>query len=290
MDEKPVSAMIGPGRWGRNVLRVLADSTTVAYIAHGDSPETKAYLEHTYPESAVVTDYRTALADLRVQAVAIATPIPTHVDIVRDALAAKKHVFCEKPLALRVAEVHELYQLAEANNCALVTGYLYLFDPGFIALQDAVADKPNIEAEFVWEKYGSFDYPLVEQLLVHELAIAHALLGGVSLEQVVRYEENVFTATVRGNRGTARIHIDRMKEHRVKRITVRADGAGHTHEWTRSDLLDLEIAHFVEAMRNGSAGNKKRQQIDESIAAVIEELKRTSGPMTRVGQPGNFHE
>lgn len=276
MESKPVAVMIGAGRWGRNILRTVMDSTTVAYIAHSGSEKTRDFLLTSYPKSAVVSDYHKTLADPAVAVAFVATPIPTHAEIVRNALCAGKHVFCEKPLALKVQDVHELYALAEQHNRTLMTGYLYLFDAGFISLCERARTAQHIEADLMWKKYGTFEYPLIEQLLVHELAILHELLGSITLEAVEQNEENVFIATISGERGRGRIHIDRTEEQRVKRVAVRIDGVESVHEWTQPGLLDSELASFLSDIKNGSANNKKRQQIDESIAAVLEVLPRPS--------------
>ena len=51
----------------------------------------------------VVQDYHELLADPKIEAVLIATSTPTHAAIMKDAAAAGKHIFCEKPLALDLA-------------------------------------------------------------------------------------------------------------------------------------------------------------------------------------------
>jgi len=56
----------------------------------------------------VYTDYRQVLANKEVEAVYIATPPALHKQMVLDCIAAGKHVICEKPLAMNVAEVKEL--------------------------------------------------------------------------------------------------------------------------------------------------------------------------------------
>ena len=46
----------------------------------------------------------------------IATPVPTHYALAKQALEAGKHVFVEKPPAMRAAEMEELVALAEERN------------------------------------------------------------------------------------------------------------------------------------------------------------------------------
>ena len=61
---------------------------------------------------AVTTDLDAVLADERVEAVAIATPVRTHHRIAMAAIAAGKHVLIEKPLAATSAEARELVESA----------------------------------------------------------------------------------------------------------------------------------------------------------------------------------
>ncbi len=83
--DTPRIAIIGAGRWGTNIIKSLSSNpSTIAYIAHGGSAETKAFLDEHYPAIPSILDYTDALKDPSVEAVIIATPIPTHFDIARD--------------------------------------------------------------------------------------------------------------------------------------------------------------------------------------------------------------
>ncbi len=68
-------------------------------------------------------------------AVVIATPAETHYTIARETLLAGKHVFIEKPLALRVNEGEELVSLAKESDKVLMVGHLLQYHPVFIQLK-----------------------------------------------------------------------------------------------------------------------------------------------------------
>ncbi len=63
-------------------------------------------------------DYRKLLADSAIQSVHICTPNNLHYQMAKEALEAGKHVVCEKPLAITVAEAEELVELAEKEGLA----------------------------------------------------------------------------------------------------------------------------------------------------------------------------
>lgn len=74
-------------------------------------------------------DWRLLVDDPKVQAVVIASPQHTHMDIALAALARGKPVFCEKPLGLNVAQSRAMVAAAEASGCANMTGFNYIRTP-----------------------------------------------------------------------------------------------------------------------------------------------------------------
>ena len=78
------------------------------------------------------------LADPALEAVVIATPVPTHYALAKEALEAGKHVFVEKPPAMRGAEMEELVELAEERELVLMPGHLLLYHPGVAKLKELV--------------------------------------------------------------------------------------------------------------------------------------------------------
>ncbi len=75
----------------------------------------------------------------RLHAIAIVTPNSTHAEFVQEAIRARKHVICDKPLALNGQEAAELYRQAEAGGVKHVTFVPYRFSPASIAMKSAVA-------------------------------------------------------------------------------------------------------------------------------------------------------
>jgi predicted dehydrogenase len=67
------------------------------------------------PEATQTPDYKTMLADKEITAVVIATPTHQHKEIVLEALAAGKHVYCEAPLAHTIDDAREIAKAAKAN-------------------------------------------------------------------------------------------------------------------------------------------------------------------------------
>jgi predicted dehydrogenase len=74
----------------------------------------------------------------KVDAVYIASPHDTHAGYVRQALAAGKHVICEKPMSMNEAEAKSLYETAHEKGLVLLEAVKTAFCPGFISICDVV--------------------------------------------------------------------------------------------------------------------------------------------------------
>lgn len=85
-------------------------------------------------------DWRALVTDPGVEIVCITTPNRLHHDMALAAIAAGKHVHCEKPLALTLAQAEEMTDAAARAGVKTVVGYNYLHNPAFRHAQSLVAD------------------------------------------------------------------------------------------------------------------------------------------------------
>ena len=86
------------------------------------------------------SDWRSLVADPRVDAVVIASPQHTHKEIALAALAAGKHVFCEKPLGLGADESQDMLAAAEASGLVHMTGFNYIRTPASQLARQIIAN------------------------------------------------------------------------------------------------------------------------------------------------------
>jgi UDP-2-acetamido-3-amino-2,3-dideoxy-glucuronate N-acetyltransferase len=128
-------AVIGCGYWGKNLVRNFAELGVLEALVDGN-PEVAAALAKNH--GGRVLSLEQALADPKITGVAIAAPAVLHADIARKAMAAGKHVFVEKPLALTVDDATDLVSKAKASDRCLMVGHLLQYHPAYIALKALV--------------------------------------------------------------------------------------------------------------------------------------------------------
>ncbi len=106
--------VVGCGYWGPNLIRNFAENegAVLRWVCDKDARHLSKVARR-YPVARASSDYEELLADPRLDAVVIATPVATHYDFARRALEAGKHVLVEKPFTASAREAEELIALAE---------------------------------------------------------------------------------------------------------------------------------------------------------------------------------
>ena len=136
ISSRPRVALIGCGRWGRNIARVLAQLGALETIIDATATSAKPYADQLGVR--YTDDIETAFG-ANIDAVAIAAPAVHHYRLALRALEADKAVFVEKPLALEIEEAKQLAAVSEERRLTLMIGHLLQYHPAFIALKEQVA-------------------------------------------------------------------------------------------------------------------------------------------------------
>ena len=136
MSKNPYVAVVGCGYWGKNHVRNFYELGALSCLCDSDQDAlTKLSEQYDLPSK----DFDAILKDKLILAVVIATPAITHAKLVEAALLAGKHVFVEKPLALKVTDAEKLTRLANKNEKILMVGHLLQYHPAFIRLKQMVS-------------------------------------------------------------------------------------------------------------------------------------------------------
>jgi UDP-2-acetamido-3-amino-2,3-dideoxy-glucuronate N-acetyltransferase len=130
MNRRGRVALLGAGRWGRNILRVLSELGEIRCVHDPDPRALEAV-----PRELRAPGIEAILDDPGTEGVVIATPPATHHALARAALLARKDVFVEKPLTLDPAEGAEIVDLAERLGRVLMVGHVMLFHPAVLELK-----------------------------------------------------------------------------------------------------------------------------------------------------------
>ncbi|MFI5395853.1 MAG: Gfo/Idh/MocA family protein [Candidatus Binatia bacterium] len=121
------TGIIGSGYWGEKLLRVFRsiDGVQVQAVCDAD-PRRRAAIDG---DLRFFTTSAELLRCEDIDAVLVATPPSSHYALAREVLAAGKHCWVEKPLAMRAAEARELVEAARRRRVTLFVDETFLYDP-----------------------------------------------------------------------------------------------------------------------------------------------------------------
>lgn len=132
--------LIGAGRagmiHGRNMAGKIKNAKLMALCDPMEENLKKAQAE--LAVDFTYTDYHEALQNDSIDAVIIVTPTAYHKEIAIAAAQAKKHIFCEKPLAMNEEECQQIIDAVAANDVKLQVGFMRRFDSSFRQAKEVI--------------------------------------------------------------------------------------------------------------------------------------------------------
>lgn len=145
----------------------LSESCELYAIA-GRNPEKVRKFKEKYGFEVAYNSYDELLHDENIQAVYIPLPNDIHLKWVKEALKNRKHVLCEKPMALNANEATEMFATASEYGVHLMEAYAYLHSPYVASLKadiesGLIGDVDYIESAFITQGYKE-DFRLHKEL------------------------------------------------------------------------------------------------------------------------------
>jgi predicted dehydrogenase len=224
--------VVGLGYWGPNVVRNMARVGELAWCCDLSEENRERYAPQ-YPQARFTADFDDLLNDPALDAVAVASSVPTHHPLGMQALAAGKHVFIEKPLAASADDARELVAAAEQADRRLMVGHLLLFHPALTVVR-ALIDSGELGQ--VYYLYGNrqnlgkvrADENALWSLGAHDVAVLLDLVGERPTEAWARGEcyvrpdvEDVVFGYLKFPSGViAHLHLSWLDPHKMRRLTV----------------------------------------------------------------------
>jgi predicted dehydrogenase len=226
--------MVGLGGWGKNLLRnfgSLPESDLRWACDADDGP--RAAFAPSYPQARFTADVDDLLDDPELEAVVLATPVPTHFELAKRALEAGKHVLVEKPMTWRAAEARELREIVRASGRTLMVGHLLRFHPGVDKLRDLIDSGELGDVHYVYGNRVNLgvirsDENALWSLGVHDISVVLHLLDGDPVEVWARGEgyvresvEDVVFGYVKFSSGqVGHLHLSWLDPHKMRKMTV----------------------------------------------------------------------
>ncbi|HEY0386901.1 MAG TPA: Gfo/Idh/MocA family oxidoreductase [Gaiellales bacterium] len=226
--------VVGLGYWGPNLARNFSQlpEAELAWCCDADEAR-RDRAAGQFPEARMTARFEELLEDSSLDAVAVATPVPTHHPLAKAAIGAGKHVFVEKPLAWTAAEARELAALAGESGRTLMVGHLLRFHPAVVKLRELIDSGELGDVLYVYGNRQNLgvireDENALWSLGVHDISVVLYLLGGRPVEVSARGEsyvrpgvEDVVFGYVKLATGqVGHLHLSWLDPHKMRKMTV----------------------------------------------------------------------
>jgi predicted dehydrogenase len=224
----------GLGYWGPNLARNFAalPGCELAWCCD-ESAEARERWAASFPSARFTASLDDLLADDALDAVALATPVPTHGVLAERVLRAGKHCFVEKPLGQSVTQAERAVAAAEETGRLLMVGHLLEYHPGVERLKEIASSGELGAIHYLYTNRLNLgqlraDENALWSLGAHDVSVVLYLAEEEPFEVEARGEsymragiEDVVFCFLRFPSGlAAHLHLSWLDPHKERRLTV----------------------------------------------------------------------
>jgi len=295
--DKMTLAQFGCGYWGPNLLRNFSalPDCQVKYVVDA-SPERRTYVEANFPRTQATASSDMVLADPAVKGVIIATPAGTHFALAKQALLAGKHVFVEKPLATKVAEVDELARCADGQKLVVMVGHTFIYNAAVRYVKKLLDDCELGEIRYIYSQRLNLgrirsDIDALWNFAPHDISIIQYWLGDPEPLSVFRQgmdymqeevDDVVFLSLIYPGKIMANVHVSWLDPQKVRKMIV----VGSRKMVVYDDVADDKIAIYDKGIdrrailgENMDFDNPRRLQFDYRSGDILMPQIKFSEPL-----------
>jgi len=226
--------VVGLGYWGPNLARNFASiaGCEVSWLCDADA-RARERAAAAHPGARVVESIEPLLADPGLDAVVLATPVPTHAELSARVARASKHCFVEKPLATSAADAETAVAAAREAGTILMVGHLLEYHPAVGRLKEMLDGGELGELYYLYGNRLNLgklraDENALWSLGAHDVSVALHLIGEEPVECVAHGRsfvregvEDVVFCYLRFPSGVvSHLHLSWLDPHKERRLTV----------------------------------------------------------------------
>ncbi len=234
-EQRPLRVgVVGLGYWGPNLARNFAsiEGCELAWLCD-ESAKARTRMQRSFPGARTTGTLDDLLGDGTLDAVVLATPVPTHAELAIAVAGAGKHCFVEKPLATNAHDAERAVAAAAQAQRILMVGHLLEYHPAVARLKELIDGEELGELFYIYGNRLNLgqlrkDENALWSLGAHDVSVALHLIGEEPVECVAHGAsyvregvQDVVFCYLRFPSGiVAHLHLSWLDPHKERRITV----------------------------------------------------------------------
>ena len=226
---------IGYGYWGPNLLRnFLSNNNSDVIKVAEKSKERREVIKDLYKDIEILQDPSEIFQDEKIDTVVISTPASTHFELSIQALNHNKHIFVEKPLAMKVEEIDEIERIANNKKLIVMVGHTFIFNNAVKYIKKLIDQNSIGDLRYIYSQRVNLgrirsDVNAMWNLAPHDISIIQYWLDNIECESVqyfgMDYMQNgiddvSFINLNYPNKVIANIHVSWLDPRKIRRITL----------------------------------------------------------------------
>ena len=234
MSEKVRVGVVGLGYWGPNLARNFdrLPGAELAYCCDLDEANL-AKARTLYPGATITDDYAQLLGDDELDAIVVATSVPTHYALGKKAIEAGKHTFIEKPIALKAADAQDLLDISDEYGVKLMVGHLLEYHPAVAKMKELIDSGELGKVYYAYSNRLNLGKVRTDENALwsfgpHDISVLNYLTGDEPEEVSARGEcylqdavEDVVFGYIKYKSGVVgHLHVSWLDPHKSRKITV----------------------------------------------------------------------
>lgn len=266
-------AVVGAGYWGKNLVRNFATAKrcSLKYVCDLDKKVLDSQ-KKSFPFIKTTSELGDVLGDAGIDAVVIATEVPTHFEIAQKSLEAGKHTYVEKPITLKAADAKVLVELAKDKKLKLMVGHLLEYHPAVSYLKEMIDRGQLGQPYYMYTQRVNLGIVRQDEnawwsLAPHDISIICYLLGSEPVSVTAHGQcylqkdiEDVVFATIKFADGkVANVHCSWLDPHKIRKMTVVGS----------EKMVTFDDMEATEKIRMYDKGAAVKHDITTSYAEVI---------------------
>jgi len=235
MVEKIKIAQIGVGYWGPNLLRnLVANKECEVKTVVDFSEDRRKFVQGLYPNIITTDQIEDVFNDSEVEAIVIATPVASHLDLSLQSLEAGKHILVEKPMATTVKEVKQIGKLAKEKSLIAMVGHTFLFNSAVRFVKELIDGGELGDVRYIYSQRVNLgrirnDVDALWNLAPHDISIIQYWLDDPDPVHVTRngmdyvqegIDDVVFMNIEYPDNIMANIHVSWLDPHKIRKMTI----------------------------------------------------------------------